>query len=71
MPVDDVLAQLDAALQSHSSAILSAETGAGKTTRAPLALREAPWLQGRRIVMLEPRRIAARAAARYMAQLLG
>ena len=71
MPVDDVLAQLDAALQSHSSAVLSAEPGAGKTTRAPLALREAPWLQGRRIVMLEPRRIAARAAARYMAQLLG
>ncbi|MBY0432028.1 MAG: ATP-dependent helicase HrpB, partial [Rhodospirillales bacterium] len=45
--------------------------GAGKTTRVPLALLEAPWLRGRRIVVLEPRRLAARAAARRMAEMLG
>jgi ATP-dependent helicase HrpB len=50
--------------------VLSAPPGAGKTTRVPLALLEQPWLEGRRIVMLEPRRLAARAAAAYMARLL-
>ena len=51
--------------------MLEAPPGAGKTTQVPLALLDAPWLQGRRIVMLEPRRVAARAAARFMAQQLG
>ena len=51
--------------------MLVAPPGAGKTTRVPLALLDAPWLAGQRIVMLEPRRLATRAAATYMASLLG
>jgi ATP-dependent helicase HrpB len=51
--------------------VLSAPPGAGKTTRVPLALLDQPWLEGRRIIMLEPRRLAARAAAAYMSRLLG
>src|SRR4029078_7136506 len=70
-PIDDVLAPLRAALAVHSSVVLQAPPGAGKTTRVPLALREEAWLEDRRIVMLEPRRLAARAAARYMASALG
>ena len=71
LPIDDVLAPLRAALAVHSSVVLQAPPGAGKTTRVPLAVREEAWLGGRRIVMLEPRRLAARAAARYMASALG
>src|SRR3982751_2875256 len=71
LPIDDVLAPLCAALAAHSSVILQAPPGAGKTTRVPLAVRTAAWLEGRHIVMLEPRRLAARAAARYMAASLG
>ena len=51
--------------------MLVAEPGAGKTTRVPLALADAAWLQGKKIVMLEPRRLAARASARRMAATLG
>jgi ATP-dependent helicase HrpB len=71
LPIDDVLAQIAAGLAGNPSLILVAEPGAGKTTRVPLALLDAPWLQGRKIVMLEPRRVAARAAARRMAESLG
>ena len=71
LPVDEALPRLKAALAAHPSAVLVAPPGAGKTTRVPLALLEAPWLQGRRIVMQEPRRLAARAAARRMASTLG
>jgi ATP-dependent helicase HrpB len=71
LPIDDVLAQIAAGLEGNPSLILVAEPGAGKTTRVPLALLDAPWLQGRKIVMLEPRRVAARAAARRMAESLG
>ena len=71
LPIDDVLAPLRAALAVHSSVVLQAPPGAGKTTRVPLAVREEAWLGDRRIVMLEPRRLAARAAARYMASALG
>src|SRR3982751_1808534 len=71
LPIDDVLPPLRAALAAHSSVVLQAPPGAGKTTRVPLAVREEAWLGGRRIVMLEPRRLAARAAARYMASALG
>jgi ATP-dependent helicase HrpB len=70
LPVVDVLPQLGAALEQHGSALLVAPPGAGKTTIAPLWLIEQPWLDGR-IVMLEPRRLATRAAAQRMAALLG
>ena len=71
LPVDAVLPELAEALERHGCAVLVAEPGAGKTTRVPPALLGEPWLAGRRIVMLEPRRLAARAAARYMAAALG
>lgn len=71
LPIDAVLPRLLDALQARNAAVLQAPPGAGKTTRVPLALLDAPWLAGRRIVMLEPRRLAARAAARYMSSLLG
>lgn len=71
LPIDDALPELLAALTGHSRVVLEAPPGAGKTTRVPLALLDADWLAGQRIVMLEPRRIAARAAARHMAALLG
>ncbi len=71
LPVDSVLPELVTALREHSGAVLQAPPGAGKTTRVPLALLQADSLAGKRIVMLEPRRLAARAAARYMAAQLG
>ena len=71
LPVDKALPQLAAALAGGGSAILSAPPGSGKTTRAPLALLNEPWLAGRKILLLEPRRLAARAAARFMARSLG
>ena len=71
LPIDDILDALRAGLEGSSNAVLVAEPGAGKTTRVPLALREALWLKGRKIMMLEPRRVAARAAARFMAHGLG
>ena len=70
MPIEPLLPDLFAALQAAGAAVLQAPPGAGKTTRVPLALLGEPWLE-RRIVMLEPRRLAARAAARYMARALG
>ena len=70
-PVDAVIPRLSAALAAGPAALLVAEPGAGKTTRVPLKLLDAPWLEGRKIVMLEPRRLAARAAARRMAETLG
>ena len=70
LPVRAILAELSAAL-GEGHALLHAPPGSGKTTLAPLALLDAPWLTGQRILMLEPRRIAARAAARRMARLLG
>ncbi len=71
LPIEQVLPELRDALRNGTSAVLQAPPGAGKTTRVPLALLEESWLAGRRIVMLEPRRMAARAAARRMAVLLG
>ena len=70
-PIDDVLPQLHNALARHPAAVLQAPPGAGKTTRVPPALLDADWLAGKRILMLEPRRLAATNAARYMAQLRG
>jgi len=71
LPIDDALPALRAALAAGNRAVLVAPPGAGKTTRVPLALLDEAWLAGRRIVMLEPRRIAARGAAARMAATLG
>lgn len=73
LPIESVLPDVCRQLNECASAVLIASPGAGKTTRVPLALLEAdpPWLQGKRILMLEPRRIAARSAAAYMAATLG
>ncbi len=71
LPVTAVLPQLADALVSGNSAVLVAPPGAGKTTLVPLALLDAPWRGDGRIILLEPRRLAARAAARRMASLLG
>ena len=67
LPIADVLPELRTALRQHARAVLEAPTGAGKTTRVPPALLEEDWLGGQKILMLEPRRLAARAAARRMA----
>jgi ATP-dependent helicase HrpB len=67
LPVDAILPELLAALETGACAVLTAAPGAGKTTRVPPALLGAPWLGGKSIVMLEPRRLAARAAAKRMA----
>lgn len=71
LPIHEVLPSLRQALHSSPNAVLQAPPGAGKTTVVPLALLHEPWLGGRKIIMLEPRRLAARAAARFMAKSLG
>ncbi len=71
LPIDDVLGALRAALESHVRAVLVAPPGAGKTTRVPLVLMLEPWAAHRRLLLLEPRRLAARAAAQRMAITLG
>ncbi|MFB6249634.1 MAG: ATP-dependent helicase HrpB [Salinibacter sp.] len=71
LPIEDVLPDLKAALRDGPEAVLQAPTGAGKTTRVPLALLGEDWLDGDTIIMLEPRRLAARSAARFMARQLG
>ena len=70
-PITPLLSQIVASLAATPRLVLEAPPGAGKTTQVPLALLDAPWLAGRKILMLEPRRIAARAAAQFMAQQLG
>ncbi len=70
LPIDDALPALIPALRDHGRAVLQAPPGAGKTTRVPLAMLKADLCKGR-ILMLEPRRLAARAAAERMAQTLG
>jgi ATP-dependent helicase HrpB len=71
LPIGTVLPELRSALDRAGAAVLEAPPGAGKTTLVPLALLDAPWLGAQKIVMLEPRRLAARAAARRMAELRG
>ncbi|MBW5468042.1 ATP-dependent helicase HrpB [Brevibacillus formosus] len=71
LPINEVLPELVNTLRKETNAVLVAAPGAGKTTRVPLALRDEAWLHNRRIVMLVPRRLAARQAAAYMAALLG
>ena len=71
LPIDSLLPAIRAGLQTHAALVIQAPPGAGKTTRVPLALLDEPWLKGLKLVMLEPRRLAARAAARHMAAELG
>lgn len=71
LPIHRILPQLKMALSTGTHAVLIAEPGAGKTTQVPLAFLNESWLEGKRIIMLEPRRIAARSAASYMASSLG
>ena len=71
LPINEVLPALKQALERKNNVVLTAAPGAGKTTRVPLALLDEPWLQGKKMIMLEPRRLAARMAARYMASILG
>ncbi len=71
LPIDAVLDDLARTLDGHNAAVLVAPPGAGKTTRVPLALLDAPWAKARKIIVLEPRRIAARASAERMAHTLG
>ena len=70
-PIAEILPDVLAHLAGHPRLILEAPPGAGKTTQVPPALLAAPWHAGRKILMLEPRRIAARAAAEFMAAQLG
>ncbi len=70
LPINDVLPELCEALESTQTVVLSAPPGSGKTTVVPLALLQQPWLQGQTILMLEPRRLATRASALRMAELL-
>jgi ATP-dependent helicase HrpB len=71
LPIHEVLPELRAQLANHEAVVLSAPPGSGKTTVAPLALLGEPWLAGRTILILEPRRLAARLAAGFMAGQLG
>ena len=71
LPIDAVLDDVRNALRTHGAGVLVAAPGAGKTTRVPLALLDEPWRNGRKIIVLEPRRIAARAAAERLAGTLG
>ena len=71
LPIHAVLAPLGAALEAGNTAVLAAPPGAGKTTVVPLSLLDAPWLGDGKVLVLEPRRLAARAAAERMAATLG
>jgi ATP-dependent helicase HrpB len=71
LPIDDALGRLTAALRANNAAVLVAPPGAGKTTRVPLVLLDEPWAVSKKILVLEPRRLAARAAAARMAATLG
>jgi ATP-dependent helicase HrpB len=71
LPIDAVLDDLARTLERNNAAVLVAPPGAGKTTRVPLALLDAAWAKGKKIIVLEPRRIAARASAERMAKTLG
>jgi ATP-dependent helicase HrpB len=71
LPIDVVLDELARTLAGHNAAVLVAPPGAGKTTRVPLALLDEPWTKNKKIIVLEPRRIAARASAERMAKTIG
>ncbi|HNJ21656.1 MAG TPA: hypothetical protein PK589_18490, partial [Nitrospira sp.] len=67
LPIEEAIPPLRERLATGRSLLLTAQPGAGKTTRVPIALLDEPWLSGQKLIMLEPRRLAARAAATYMA----
>jgi ATP-dependent helicase HrpB len=71
LPIEDVIPQIQAGLRDCARLVISAPPGAGKTTRVPLALLDEAWPVGRKLILVEPRRIAARAAAERMASTLG
>ncbi|MDG4811790.1 ATP-dependent helicase HrpB [Hydrogenovibrio sp. 3SP14C1] len=71
LPIQALLPELKQDLKSHHNVILQAEPGAGKSTAVPLALLESDWLAGRKIIMLEPRRLAVKSIAYYLASQLG
>ena len=71
LPITHIIPLLKQKLQAHNQLILQAPPGAGKTTALPLALLDEPWLKGKKIIMLEPRRLAVRASAFRMAEILG
>src|SRR5215469_14876868 len=71
LPIDEALPALRAALARTPNVVLQAPPGAGKSTVVPLALLDEPWAHGKRLVVLEPRRLAARAVAQRMASTLG
>ncbi len=71
LPIDDALGRLTDALRANNAAVLVAPPGAGKTTRVPLVLLDEVWAAGKKVLVLEPRRLAARAAAARMASTIG
>ncbi|MBT7582120.1 MAG: DEAD/DEAH box helicase, partial [Kordiimonadaceae bacterium] len=71
LPIYEIIPKLKSVLQKHDNLVLQAPPGAGKTTVVPLELLGENWLLGKKIIMLEPRRLAARAAAKRMAETLG
>jgi ATP-dependent helicase HrpB len=71
LPIHEVLAEVKEKLQVHTKLVLQAPPGAGKTTALPLSLLDEPWLEGKKIIMLEPRRLAVRSSASRMAEMLG
>ncbi|MDQ7061954.1 MAG: hypothetical protein Q9M43_12900 [Sulfurimonas sp.] len=71
LPIDDVLPSIKSTLLSSNTLILQAPPGAGKSTRVPISLLQESWLSDKNIIMLEPRRVAARMVASQMAKLLG
>jgi len=71
LPIDALLPRLGEVLAGHATAVVQAPPGTGKTTRVPLALLDADWRGDRKVLVLEPRRLAARAAARFMSKSLG
>ena len=70
-PIDEVLPQIQETFRTTKNVIFSAPTGAGKTTRVPISLLASEWMTGKKLIMLEPRRLAARRAAEFMAAQLG
>ena len=71
LPIIQVIPEVKELLKVHNKLVLQAPPGAGKTTALPLALLDEPWLEGKKVIMLEPRRLAVRSSASRMAELLG